>query len=533
MSVTLRFQTTGAVPADSGPVRMRGASLTIGRGADNDLVLPDPDRLISKTHCVIEDHGGNIVVLDISTNGTFLNYGKVPLGPTPTPLNDGDVLLLGNYELVVEMARAAAAAPADPLGAGPASHGDARAAPGGDSLLDDLDAGGDFLDDLLGGGSAPKGPARWTAPEDRLDSLLPPLSDEDLLGPVREPDQPTAPDHGPATSEAFAPRAASRPSIPDDWDDLLAPEPAQRAAPPAAAPPAVPQPPRPLPRTHAPEPPAPPPEPAPALPDLDDLDDLLGPPPEPGVPAAAAPPPVQPPPVQPPPVHPPAAQTVPPAPAAVAPPAPPPPAAAPVAAQPAPAGDAAARAYLAALGADDLGIPDDELEATMARLGAVTRVMIEGLREVLMTRSSIKSEFRIEQTRISAGGNNPLKFSVSADQAVEAMVRPRARGYLPAQEAAEQALDDIKAHEMAMVTGMEAALAGILQRLDPAQLAARIEDRGGLGRLFKGKKALYWETYERMYAEISDQATSDFHEIFSREFAEAYRRQLARLKDGN
>ena len=169
----------------------------------------------------------------------------------------------------------------------------------------------------------------------------------------------------------------------------------------------------------------------------------------------------------------------------------------------------------------------------MARLGAVTRVMIEGLREVLMTRSSIKGEFRIEQTRIGAGGNNPLKFSVSADQAIEAMVRPRARGYLPAHEAAVEALDDIKAHEVAMVTGMEAALTGILRRLDPAVLAARIEEGGGMGRLFKGKKALYWETYERMYAEISDQATSDFHEIFSREFAEAYRAQLAKLKQGN
>ena len=81
-----------------------------------------------------------------------------------------------------------------------------------------------------------------------------------------------------------------------------------------------------------------------------------------------------------------------------------------------------------------------------------------------------------------------------------------------------------------MVTGMEAALTGILRRLDPAVLAARIEDTGGIGRLLKGRKALYWEAYERMYAEIADQATTDFHDIFSREFAEAYRAQLAKLR---
>jgi type VI secretion system protein len=82
-----------------------------------------------------------------------------------------------------------------------------------------------------------------------------------------------------------------------------------------------------------------------------------------------------------------------------------------------------------------------------------------------------------------------------------------------------------------MVTGMEAALRGILKRLDPgARFRAKIEAGGGISRLLKGKKALYWETYEKMYAEISDQATSDFHDIFSREFAEAYRQQLEKLK---
>ena len=76
MAVTLRFQSTGMIPGQAQPVAMHGNSLTIGRGPENDLVLPDPDRMISKRHCVIEDHNGNVVVVDLSTNGTFLNYGK-------------------------------------------------------------------------------------------------------------------------------------------------------------------------------------------------------------------------------------------------------------------------------------------------------------------------------------------------------------------------------------------------------------------------------------------------------------------------
>ncbi|NYS25641.1 type VI secretion system-associated FHA domain protein TagH [Rhodobacteraceae bacterium 2376] len=479
MSVTLRFQSTGTVPGSGEPVKMRAQSLTIGRGPDNDLVLPDPDRLISKTHCVVEDHGGNIVVLDLSTNGTFLNYGKVPLGPTPTPLNDGDVLSLGTYELAVVFDPPAAgkgAGLADPLEQRPVSHGDAQAGSNSGSPLDDLGSDDDFLDDLLDGGSQPKGPDKWVEAKDTLDDFLPPLEEDDLLGPAPLSDQPAVSDHSPATSDAFTPRAPNAPQIPDDWDDLLEPDAAP--PPPGSPPPAAEDDPLP------PEPAAPP-------------DDAPAPPPEPRpqrpAPQAAAP----------------AQAAMPPG---------------------ATGGDAAARAFLNALGAEDVTLADDELEATMERLGATMRMMIRGLREVLMTRTSIKNEFRIEQTRISVGDNNPLKFSVSPDQAIEVMVRPRAKGYLSAQAATEQALDDIKAHEVAMVTGMEAALRGILRRLDPAALAGRIESGGGITRLLKGKKALYWETYEKMYAEISDQATHDFHDIFSREFAEAYRKQLDKLK---
>jgi type VI secretion system protein ImpI/type VI secretion system protein len=80
-----------------------------------------------------------------------------------------------------------------------------------------------------------------------------------------------------------------------------------------------------------------------------------------------------------------------------------------------------------------------------------------------------------------------------------------------------------------MVSGMEAALRGLLQKLDPKALEEKIETGGGLSALLKGKKARYWEVYEKMYAEISDQAENDFQDLFSREFARAYQDQLKKL----
>ena len=165
----------------------------------------------------------------------------------------------------------------------------------------------------------------------------------------------------------------------------------------------------------------------------------------------------------------------------------------------------------------------------MVRLGGVLKTMISGIREILMTRTHFKGEFRIDQTMIAATGNNPLKFSITAEQAIEALSKPGAKGYLPAMEATEQALSDIKAHEVAMVTGMEAALKGVLRRLDPQVLEEKLAARGGAG-LFSNKKAKYWELYEEMYADIADQAENQFHELFAREFAAAYKAQLERLK---
>ncbi|NNE52758.1 MAG: type VI secretion system-associated FHA domain protein TagH [Sulfitobacter sp.] len=474
MTVTLKFQSSGMVPGDGAPVTMRGGSLTVGRGPSNDLVLPDPDRMLSKNHCVIEDHNGRIVIVDLSTNGTFLNYSKVPLGRTPTPLNNGDVLSIGGYEIVVEVGQevpdlddllAPAAAPTPLSGPSPTDPM---------QVLDDPGAEGDFLDDLLGAEGGPAGPKDLGQP-DPIDELLPPAGeDEDAFFKKaedgREGKGASIPMHNPSIRDSFSPSAQAGSSvIPDDWDDLLEPD-EKSVQPPRATPAEATVTPRPA------APPAPPQEAQAPAPPLEETAVST-----PGTATGT--------------------------------------------------GDqSAAKSFLQALDCEDLKIEEPDLERIMARMGRVMRTMIVGLREILMTRTSIKSEFRIDQTMISAGGNNPLKFSISEDDAVAALVKPKAKGYLSPESATEEALNDIKAHEIAMVTGMEAAIKGVLGKLDPQVLSGQIETSGGFGGMFKGKKARYWEVYEKMYSQISDQAENDFHELFSREFARAYKEQLDKLK---
>lgn len=54
--------------------------LFIGRSELCDWNLPDPERVISSKHAVIENQDGRLYIKDLSTNGLFINRNVEPLG---------------------------------------------------------------------------------------------------------------------------------------------------------------------------------------------------------------------------------------------------------------------------------------------------------------------------------------------------------------------------------------------------------------------------------------------------------------------
>ncbi len=74
---------------------------SIGRATDNEWILPDPERYLSGKHARIDFRAGNYVLVDTSSNGTYVNGAQVPLGKYHDyPLKDGDYVRLGEYELL-------------------------------------------------------------------------------------------------------------------------------------------------------------------------------------------------------------------------------------------------------------------------------------------------------------------------------------------------------------------------------------------------------------------------------------------------
>ena len=83
---------------DHPPTQVAGARIgdaggTIGRSADNDLVLPDPDRWVSGHHAEVRCRAGRFFLIDTSTNGTFVNHAAEPVPEgQEIELREGDEL---------------------------------------------------------------------------------------------------------------------------------------------------------------------------------------------------------------------------------------------------------------------------------------------------------------------------------------------------------------------------------------------------------------------------------------------------------
>lgn len=503
---------------DSVPPQTRkvtGGELSIGRGTENDWVLPDPDRVLSKRHCVIAFRQGGWQVADVSSNGTFVNRERDPIGPGRLhPLVDGDRLRLGSYEMELRLEEDDQVAFAPPSGrsASPPSSFD-RAAFSSSASSSSAFAADPFGDDPFasptpqrGSGAFRSDPLLEASPNQNMSMFgsgvaLP--SDFDPMAPDADHaafSGPTQADHTPAVADIFKPPGISR--LPDDW--------ALEFASPLSPPQPVP--------ALPPSPPAPPPPNA--NPFIEQ--NFLAPPPTvqqhgAPIPALAMPawPIVGPVPAEAPfaPITAPIAPVAPVAALVAAPPA-------------APAVDLFA-AFLRGAGLEDV-TPTDPVSA-MVNLGAAFRAVVSGIRQTLIARATVKSEFRIEQTMIRARGNNPLKFSAGDDDALVALLGAGRRTDMPAAEAVADALRDIRMHELATMAAMQSAVRALLKRLDPKPL--REEGEKGGGMIPAQRRARAFDLYEKLHSQISLALADDFDSVFGKAFARAYEQALREASD--
>ena len=414
--------------------------MAIGRSSDNDWVLPDPERLVSSQHCVIQYKDGRYYLTDNSTNGVELVKAGIRMRRgNSEPLQDGELIRIGDYEIQARIDFNVQAIDSQPFAGNSPNSFEA----------------------LMGAVASPPAPTPMIAPQFQGASAMETLPDLfDFLSPTAVP-PPTVADHVPSEQHDFrppAPVAVPAPEkplvqgsvIPEDWDLFSdAPAPVVNAAP----------------------------APAPILP----------------------PPPV----VE--------------------------PVALPVAnAEPPPD---LLQAFLRGAGLDQLRLDKADACAQMESIGRSYRLMVEGLIDVLRARASLKGEFRMQQTMIRPAENNPLKFAPNADEALLLLLRHGNQAFMAPDLAVRDSFDDLRAHQLAVMAGVEAAIKHLLTRFEPAQLEERMGKPGGLSSLFNGsRQAQYWQQFTELYSNISREAQDDFQDLFGREFSRAYEEHSARQR---
>lgn len=531
----LSYKGTPVAEASSCTLDQEGGS--IGRSPDNRFILPDPDKFISRKHGSIEFRNGVYSFTDSSTAGTYFVNRDVLLQHDTTPLSNGDVLRIGEYEIAVVEVPIPPAPPEEPsFGFGP--FGEPPAPPEEPSF--DFDPFGESPEPPAAPATEPAtwpDSPDWSSPFD-----LPPLEIE-----KPQPSGPSfidQPDVSPFHESFIPPDTVEKPQeslVPDfDFEDLLrdldsggkgagmqtpaaeswkpgddlfkgidlsglGPEPVASAEPHDA--------------TGA------MPELGPAAesgeagypsnaenPAFHEQAAIV--PSEESVPPRAAIPPVD-------------AWTD--SPGGGSSPA----AAEPVSARPpersAPAAMPTAdrdlfTAFLKGAGiASATGwVKDEDMPAVMHTVGVLLRSFVDGMMTVMRARAELKSQFRVSVTTMRPVNNNPLKFTPNVDDALKIMLAQNHPGFLDPVEAAQGGFADLMNHQMAMTAGIQAALAAALKRFDPQ----------GFEKLYEGgivfqKKAKCWDAFSKAYPELVSEILENF---FGEEFGEVYERQMRILQ---
>lgn len=464
--------------------RLDEGELVIGRSADADWQIDDPDMFVSRAHCRITGGRDGYFVTDTSSSGLFINDSDSPLGTgTSVRLQNGMRLRLGDYIVCVDLQTPVAHAPA-------ASQTFAEPSP-----------------------LASRAPVSIG----RDDFFSAPVEEEprrprpaDLPNPFEQP--------VPGAFERANQRSSPAFDDPFSLDPVATPTPngagysEPRGAPGAADPFGF----DPTPSGTT--------EPVPGQPvpgKSSEFDDGFGfgPAASPDLRNGAA---GQRKHVAGEPSHPwdlpgPAAAIPSPPRAGVA----PRPAPSPATAQP--ANMALRSAFLRGMGIEEADFPGRDSVAEMEKFGREYRLMMEGLMQLLRKRAEEKGNARVAQTVVGASEVNPLKFLPTVDDAIVTLIAERSPGFLAGEAAIADAVRDLAQHHVRAWRGVQSALRRMIDRFDPAAIEEELKSSSAISTVLSGgRRARLWELYQKRHRDIAQSAESSFLGEIGADFRDAY-----------
>ena len=154
----------------------------------------------------------------------------------------------------------------------------------------------------------------------------------------------------------------------------------------------------------------------------------------------------------------------------------------------------------------------------------------KGLMSLLNSRTAFKQESRLSLTSVQPRSNNPIKFSIDPVDTLEMLLLKKKKGYMSAKDSYEEAVNDIQLHQMAFLSGLQATLTGVLGQLEPEAIETQVNDSG---RSFMGLNsgAKCWQLYKEKQQVMAKKVTENLNEVLSSYFSEAYQAQINSFKN--
>lgn len=154
-----------------------------------------------------------------------------------------------------------------------------------------------------------------------------------------------------------------------------------------------------------------------------------------------------------------------------------------------------------ALGLEVKQFSPEQKAALIPLVAQVVRSSVGGLLEALQARAAVKNEQRMEMTMIAPADNNPLKFSVSVEDALSVMFTGQSPAYQSAPAAIDEAIQDLVAHQATMVEQERTRWRIRMEQRTPTFIKQALDQQQRHTPLLKSRKAALWDLFETLVAD--------------------------------
>lgn len=169
----------------------------------------------------------------------------------------------------------------------------------------------------------------------------------------------------------------------------------------------------------------------------------------------------------------------------------------------------------------------------MEMFGKLLATAIQGTIALNSSRTEVKREVNADMTMVVVRNNNPLKFFPDSQTVMTQMLRKKMPGFMGPVESMQDALEDLRTHQLAVVAGTRASLHEQLNRFNPAHLEKKLKDSSFLDSLLPAnRKARLWDMHTSLFSAISQESQDDAHVLYGKAFLNAYEKEIERIRDG-